>query len=399
MRHSVAGVAWVGRLPEDGSRQGALRYLRPLKGLRHLIATGGKTAAGRLTDLRPLAGLPLQNLELYNNPPLFDLKPLAGMPLERLSLNQTGVRDLTPLQGMPLGWLSMWQVPVEDLTPLRNCPLRHLVCVNTAVHDLSPLVTTQLTTAELQSSPIVSLRPLLQLPLKSLNCDYQPFRDRDVLLKMATLTRINGRTSIDFWKDMDAEQAAFAVWVKQTSALGPDDQAAAVVKRLREHNPRLSGRAEVTVDVTGVVAMRFPAHEVVDLAPLRGAPKLKQLNANGSPTQRGLLSDLTPLRGLPLEALDCSFPGERSGTAQRHAAAHAEADQLWRDRLVPGAEATAADACRRHQAGPRWEAPARDRHPRNDQRPTGCRGAEAYCKGEVVKVVSIQLRSPLRQQG
>jgi len=280
--------------------------IRALTRLRQLRASGDNLGNGRLTDLTPLRGLPLQRLEIHNNPPLTDLTPLAGMPLESLNLNHTGVRDLSPLRGMPLYWLSMWQVPVHDLTPLRGSPLKQLVCVNTSVRDLSPLLGMKVQSLELQQSPLDDIRALQKLPVQTLNFDYRPLRDRDVLLAMTTLTRINGRPAAKFWQDADSEQADFDAWAQQTANLRPEEQIAAFAMKLRELNPKFGGRIGFGVENGRLVELSFAAHDISDLAALRGVPTLKRLMVAGTPAQPSRLTDLSPLKGLSLTHLDCS---------------------------------------------------------------------------------------------
>ncbi|MBL8799855.1 MAG: protein kinase [Planctomycetia bacterium] len=289
-----------------------LAPLRALTRLRQFRGSGDNIGNGQLTDLSPLRGLPLQRLEIHNNPPLTDLTPLAGMPLESLNLNHTNVRDLSPLAGMPLYWLSLWQAPVRDLSPLRGCPLKHLVCVNTGVRDLSPLAGMKLHALELQQSPLDDIRPLQKLPVQTLNFDYRPWRDRDVLLAMTTLTRINGRPAAKFWMDAEVEQALFDAWAQQTANLRPEEQIAAFAAKLREHNPKFSGRIGFGVENGRLVELSFAGHDITDLAPLRGVPTLKRLIVAGTAAQPSPLADLSPLRGLPLMHLDCSHSQVRN---------------------------------------------------------------------------------------
>jgi internalin A len=54
-----------------------------------------------VTDLSPLAGLPLKQLDISDTQ-VSDLSPLAGMPLEVLYAERTRVNDISPLTGLPL---------------------------------------------------------------------------------------------------------------------------------------------------------------------------------------------------------------------------------------------------------------------------------------------------------
>jgi Leucine-rich repeat (LRR) protein len=59
--------------------------------------------------------------------------------LKQLRLYQTGVTNLEPLAGIPLEKLDISQSPISDLGPLKGLPLRELVACYTAVSDLRPL--------------------------------------------------------------------------------------------------------------------------------------------------------------------------------------------------------------------------------------------------------------------
>ena len=60
---------------------------------------------------------------------------------------------------------------------------------------------------------------------------FHPWRDRELLRSITTLTQINSKPAADFWKDADAQQAAFDAWCKQVAAMKADDQVEAVKAR------------------------------------------------------------------------------------------------------------------------------------------------------------------------
>jgi len=117
-----------------------------------------------LRDISPLAGLPLEILDLAGCP-VEDLYPLKGMPLRVLYLERTRVQDLTPLKGMPLVELRLNETPVEDLRPLAGAPLRRLYLARTKVRDLSPLAgSIYLDSLWLNDCPVEDIRPLATCP-------------------------------------------------------------------------------------------------------------------------------------------------------------------------------------------------------------------------------------------
>ena len=95
-----------------------------LKGLHPGVVALGQT---QVTNLAPLAGMPLRYLDLNDSPGITDLSPLKGAPLAELHLLRTGVRDLEPLRGMPLKRLNLEGTKVQDLGPLAGMPLEWLV--------------------------------------------------------------------------------------------------------------------------------------------------------------------------------------------------------------------------------------------------------------------------------
>jgi len=97
-------------------------------------------AASALSELFALSGWQhLETLKLDGNP-VTDLAPLAGLPLKTLSLDQTTVTDLSALAAMKtLTHLSVWGPRVASLAPLVNVPLVSLRVAPAHLPDLEPL--------------------------------------------------------------------------------------------------------------------------------------------------------------------------------------------------------------------------------------------------------------------
>src|SRR4029078_5518072 len=74
--------------------------LRALKGIHVLLCIGSALSQGKLVDLSPLKGMPLEHLYVDFNDGLSDLSPLQGMKLTRLNGSHTNVADLSPLKDM-----------------------------------------------------------------------------------------------------------------------------------------------------------------------------------------------------------------------------------------------------------------------------------------------------------
>jgi Leucine-rich repeat (LRR) protein len=96
---------------------------------------------------------------------------------------------------------------------------------------------------------------------------------------------------------------ADSAWEKSVAPLSADEQVAAVVKRLKELNPRFDGRVEPTVRDEVVVGLAFNTNQVSDLSPVRALVRLEYLVCCGTAERHGSVGDLSPLRGLPLKTL------------------------------------------------------------------------------------------------
>ena len=93
----------------------------------------------RVTDLGPLAQMPLTNLVLHRCKNLQDISALVGLPLQSLDLDAVAVKDLTPLKGMRLESLVLRFNTLTNLAPITGMPLRYLQANVVGVADLTPL--------------------------------------------------------------------------------------------------------------------------------------------------------------------------------------------------------------------------------------------------------------------
>jgi eukaryotic-like serine/threonine-protein kinase len=126
------------------------------------------------------------------------------MPLTFLDLAAArGVSDLSPLRDMPLEYLNVGDQPVSDLAPLASLKsLRRLVMDSTSASDLTPLRGLGLRELSIYNVPAKDLSPLKGLALKSLRLDYRA--DHEEFLRSFTgLERINDKPAADFWKEVE----------------------------------------------------------------------------------------------------------------------------------------------------------------------------------------------------
>lgn len=92
-------------------------------------SSGTITDFGTLSSLADFAYMPnLRTLALCNQQ-IVDLSPLAGLPLERLDLHGNQITDLSPLSSCTaLQAVRISENPITTLSPLANCPM--LIMVN-----------------------------------------------------------------------------------------------------------------------------------------------------------------------------------------------------------------------------------------------------------------------------
>ena len=147
------------------------------------------------------------------------------------------------------------------------------------------------------------LSPLKNMPLQVLRCDFNPWRDAELLRSITTLTLINRKPAADFWKEVDAQRAEFDAWCKQVAAMSPDEQVDAVKAELKKRNPDFDGAVNSAYENGAVVGLAFLSDKVTDLAPVRALAGLQTLKCSGSNLGKGRLADLSPLKDMQLTSL------------------------------------------------------------------------------------------------
>jgi Leucine-rich repeat (LRR) protein/tRNA A-37 threonylcarbamoyl transferase component Bud32 len=268
--------------------------LSPLAGMRLEVLECYRT---QVRDLTPLKGMPLTSLDA-NRTRIADLSPLVGMKLTHLNLQGTSVSDLSPLKGMKLKDLDVGHSRVSDLSPLEGMPLTGLGLLATAVSDLSPLKGMKLKELDIRSTRVTDLSLLKGMPLKELKGDFQRKRDAEILRSLTTLERINELPPAAFWKKLAEAKA----WEKALKALA-EKQVEAVARRLKELNRGFDGQVKSEIRNGHVTGLSFTTHAVKDLSPLRALARLEMLECRGTVEVQGKVTDLSPLRGLPLTTL------------------------------------------------------------------------------------------------
>jgi formylglycine-generating enzyme required for sulfatase activity/serine/threonine protein kinase len=107
---------------------------------------------------------------------------------------------------------------------------------------------------------------------------------------------------------------AFPKWMADVQAMPAEQQIEAVSKKLMELNPGFDGvvtgeneKGVPKIENGVVTACGVITDNVSDLSPIRAMVGLKALNCYGKSKSRGKLSDLSPLRGLALEKINCGW--------------------------------------------------------------------------------------------
>jgi len=234
--------------------------------------------------------------------------------VKRLSFSTSKVANISPLQALrsletlECSGASDAKSPLSDLSPLRSLPLKSLLCAHTAVKDLAPLAESPLEVLDITGTAVSDLTPLAKLKLAELRCDAAVLESKqsaDILASLGSLQQINGQPASEFLQSL-ARATATAPFVAQTAALPADQQVARVIAKLKELNPQFDGRQTHRIEKGVVVELQFSTIGVSDISPLRALKGLRKLViVPWVATQKGGLSDLSPLQGLPLEWLWC----------------------------------------------------------------------------------------------
>src|SRR5262249_13345928 len=153
---------------------------------------------------------------------------------------------------------------------------------------------------------ITNLWPIVNLPLQEIECDYEPGRDDAALRSIKTLEKLNRKPIDESWRGGVKVRAkpVDEAWLKQIAELPPERQVDAVIGELMRRNPGDGGKAGHENEKSTVVAFRVVSDSVPALEPLRALTGLKILSCGGSAPGRSKLTDVSPLRGLPLEFLN-----------------------------------------------------------------------------------------------
>jgi serine/threonine protein kinase/Leucine-rich repeat (LRR) protein len=267
-----------------------LEAFQGCKNLNYLMLDGTQvTDAGlaNFKDCKNLQQLFLQFTRKVGDEGVSHLKGCKN--LKTVWLNGTRVTDagMANFEGCDDLWqLHLWGTKVGNagLAHFKDCTkLTHLYVHNTKVTDLSLLN---------------------RMPLEELYCDFEPDHDAEVLRSIKTLKTINDKPAAEFWKDMEQKQAADQAWLKKVEELPALEQVVEVRQELKRRNPKFNENSwNPTIENGVVTKLSFSTVHVTDITPVRALSHLSFLKMNGT-GGRGALSDLSPLKGMNLTALE-----------------------------------------------------------------------------------------------
>jgi serine/threonine protein kinase len=103
------------------------------------------------------------------------------------------------------------------------------------------------------------------------------------------------------------QKPGFVEWMNDVAAMPAEKQVEAVTRKLVELNPGFDGKVTHGLDGEDVNFVAFSTDHVTDISPVRALKGLKSLDCNGSAKPNvgflGILSDLSPLKGMSLKML------------------------------------------------------------------------------------------------
>lgn len=292
--------------------------------LENLVLTG---CAG-LTNLAPLKGKAFTVLDISGCVKVTDLTPLKGMPLTNLKMSGcVEVEDLAPLRGMPLNYLELHGcAKIKDLTPLKESVLQ-IIHFNgcSALKNLDGLQGQRLSRLELNGClNLENLDALKGMPINHVHIDGCPkIENLNILKEMQlghcvvmnceNLTDISGlggnRSIIQHVgfhnlpkvEDWSPLKGIVTMHFSISSCRTFHDLSLLDVKAARTVTVTNCGKVVDLSPLKGATELihltLLDCKELTDLKPLKGM-KLNHLNIGGS-----MVSDLTPIRNLPLTGL------------------------------------------------------------------------------------------------
>ena len=283
--------------------------------LKVLTLTGCK----RITDLSPLEGAPLEDLSLTKCRGVRDLSSLEGMPLKNLAIGGTAVQDLAPVADIKD--LRIVYGDRQDLQGSKPSSTGSTATAgNSPTNPTETAAPASATPGEENDPKMEALRKEFEAALayaKEHDTDYSRcYKNFAGLLNRARGTELEQSVAKAFaaWDEllyrhsfyMDPRENPLGSREGGNTASPPGRTVAAVtqqtldaaLEKLRSANPGGVTWKTARIDPDGVV-LDFTNQAVLkDISALKGLP-IKSLNLRGTG-----VADLSPLANMPLERLD-----------------------------------------------------------------------------------------------
>ena len=285
--------------------------------------------ARKLVNISPLTRLPIRSLNIQSSG-VSDLSPLSRMSsLRRLFLGDSAILNLEALRGLQLEFLQLGGTRIDSIEALRGMPLKKLNLDHTKVADLSPLEGMRLEQISLDGGmPFETIEPLKGMPLKRVNLDglrsltsLEPLRGAPIehldikqCLKITDLSMLAGMplksleigtllaTDLGVLRGKELETLNVAMPLEDIAFLRH-----LTVRDLAFRNadkiPSLDHvRSQRNLTTLRVLGTQHERGKITDLSPLRGLP-LRDIEFGNLP-----ITDLSPLEGLNLATVSLHLP-------------------------------------------------------------------------------------------
>jgi serine/threonine-protein kinase len=254
-------------------------------------------ASDSLRDIAPLGACADLTTLILSCPSLEDLASISRLPLTALSLVESDVQDLIPLRQMPLTELVVESAPVRDLSALRGKALTSLSVAHTRVGTLHGLTGMPLKSLDVSGTFVKRLDFLKGMPLEKLLITNTKVNDLSPL-RLLPLRHLDASGTmirdLAFANGSQIEHLDIArTPINSLSGLRQSR-----ISTLNASGTRLRSLKGIE-QIDNLGHLNISDTSVSDIEPLRGLP-LRSLSIDNTPVE-----NLGVLRSLPLVHLSC----------------------------------------------------------------------------------------------
>jgi serine/threonine protein kinase/Leucine-rich repeat (LRR) protein len=307
-----------GRLREIRIRNAPLTDLSPLAGLPlEVLDLGGSFRGADLSvleampireldlshshiaDIATLSGMPLHQLNLSDCKRLSSLTPLAGMQLRKILLDGcTSLLSLDGLQGHPLSEISApFCTSLDAFDAIRDLPLTVLDLRASPLSDLSVVSGLKLRVLRVGRTAITNLQPLRGMSLQGLDISHTAISDLHPLAKNPlTWLHADGCQIADLAHLNTSQLRELRISHNSLTALKALTDAP-----LRIHDCSHNSLTQIkALNGAPLQVLNLSHNSIVDFMAIRECSDLRSLDVSHNPAER------LPLRNLDLQWLACA---------------------------------------------------------------------------------------------